>query len=401
MKRLKEKKELAGAAFLLEKTGVSDILYLIERALLSRNPLRKEKTVSLFQPKEEKKVEYLELVYDLIFVYIIGRNNSILHNIENGFVSLPAFSVYLLCSLAIIQIWCFSTFYTNMYGRNSIRDHIFMFVNMYLLYYIGEGTRIHWEHYQIQYHIAWALILINVAIQYFIEYHDKKNDPTEKKMIKGFLITLLGEAVIILIAIPVFSFTGIQLAGAAIFFGIGAAGLISKKRTGDRIDFMHLSERAMLFVVFTFGEMIITIASYFEGGFTFSSVYFSGMCFLIVVGLFLCYEHLYNRIIDRDMKTTGLGYMLIHLVLIFALNNITTSLAFMRDEAVSLMPKTILLVISFLLLFGCLLALLLYAKPEMKQRCLLLVSVISCSLIFAGLMFLLAGQMRANILVSV
>ena len=37
--------------------------------------------------KEEKKVEYLELIYDLIFVYIIGRNNSLLHHVENGFVS--------------------------------------------------------------------------------------------------------------------------------------------------------------------------------------------------------------------------------------------------------------------------------------------------------------------------
>ena len=29
---------------------------------------------SLPQKSEEKKVEYVELVYDLIFVYIIGRN---------------------------------------------------------------------------------------------------------------------------------------------------------------------------------------------------------------------------------------------------------------------------------------------------------------------------------------
>lgn len=36
--------------------------------------------------KEEKKVEYLELIYDLIFVYIIGRNNSLLHAAEGGFI---------------------------------------------------------------------------------------------------------------------------------------------------------------------------------------------------------------------------------------------------------------------------------------------------------------------------
>ncbi|MBR1771440.1 MAG: hypothetical protein IJ747_05375 [Lachnospiraceae bacterium] len=33
---------------------------------------------------QEKKVEYLELIYDLIFVYLIGRNNAILHYVEGG-----------------------------------------------------------------------------------------------------------------------------------------------------------------------------------------------------------------------------------------------------------------------------------------------------------------------------
>ena len=37
--------------------------------------------------REEKKVEYLELIYDLIFVYIIGRNNSLL---AHGYVPIDS-----------------------------------------------------------------------------------------------------------------------------------------------------------------------------------------------------------------------------------------------------------------------------------------------------------------------
>ena len=350
---------------------------------------------------EEKKVEYLELIYDLIFVYIIGRNNSLLHNIENGFVSGPVFLAYVLSGLAIIQIWCFSTFYTNMHGKNNMRDHVFMFVNMYLLYYIGEGTRVHWESFQLQYHIAWALILCNIAVQYILEYRLHKEHPVTQRIIRGLLIALFGEAAIILAAIPVFQYTGVQLAGVAILYGIAATCLLSNNhsRTG-LVDFSHLTERAMLYVVFTFGEMIIAIASYFEGGFSISSVYFSGMCFLIVVGLFLCYELLYNRIIDREKCTSGMGYMLIHIFLIFSMNNITTSLEFMRNEEVLLLPKTILLVLSFLLLFGCMIMLLLYAKREMKRCRRFLIPAILSSLAFAGLMFLFRENMRANIFIS-
>ena len=352
-------------------------------------------------PKEEKKVEYLELIFDLIFVYIIGRNNSLLHNLENGFVSTEVFLAYVLSSLAIIQIWNFSTFYTNMYGRNGVRDHVFMFVNMYLLYYIGEGTRVHWESFQNQYHIAWALILLNIAVQYCFELRAQKHDPAARRTIRGLLIALGGEAAIVLIAIPVFNRTGVQLAGAAVLFGILATWLLANGSKGDRVDFPHLSERAMLYVVFTFGEMIIVIASYFEGGFSFSTVYFSTMCFLIVVGLFLCYELLYNRIIDREQTTTGMGYMMLHIFLIFAMNNITTALEFMRDPEVLVLPKTVLLVTSFLLLFGCMFALLYYAKPEMKRCKRFLIPVAIVSALFAVSMFLFREQMYVNILITV
>lgn len=75
---------------------------------------------------EEKKVEYLELIYDLIFVYVIGRNNSLLHQTTNGFVDGKVFIAYIICTLTIIQIWNFSTYYINMHGRNKLRDHIFL-----------------------------------------------------------------------------------------------------------------------------------------------------------------------------------------------------------------------------------------------------------------------------------
>ena len=351
--------------------------------------------------KTEKKVEYLELIYDLIFVYIIGRNNSLLHNVENGFVGGKVFMAYILCSLAIIQIWNFSTFYTNMYGRNSVRDHVSLFLNMYLLYYIGEGTRLHWESFQNQYHAAWALILINLGVQYWIEYRNHRDRPEERRTIRGMMVALFGEAAIVLLAIPVYNRTGIPLAGAAILYGIGATWAFSGRSRSRQVDFTHLTERAMLYVVFTFGEMIIAIASYFEGGLTGSSVYFSGMCFLIVVGLFLCYEVLYDHIVDREMENSGMGYMMIHIFLIFAMNIITTSLEFMRNEEVALWPKLLFLVGAFLLYFLCLFALLSYAREEMKRCSRFIIRVAVLSLAFVVLMVLLRENMRLNILVSV
>ena len=351
--------------------------------------------------KEEKKVEYLELVYDLIFVYIIGRNNSLLHNIENGFISAPVFLAYVLCSLAIIQIWNFSTFYTDMHGRNGLRDHISMFLNMYLLYYIGEGTRVHWESFQNQYHLAWALILLNIGAQYALELRNHRHAPGERRTIRGMIVALFGEAAIVLAAIPIYNRTGIQIAAVAILYGIVVTRTLADRTRSGMVDFAHLSERAMLYVVFTFGEMIIAIASYFEGDFDLSSVYFSTMSFLIVAGLFLCYEILYDRMIDRERTTTGMNYMMIHIFLIFSMNNITTSLEFMRDEEVALWPKMLFLVGSLLLLFICLFGLLSYAKPTMKRRGGFALRSVGLSAAFVVLVLALRENMRLNILITV
>ena len=53
---------------------------------------------------KEKKVGYVELIYDLIFVYVIGRNNALLHNFESGFVEPGSFAAYIMTTLAVIRI---------------------------------------------------------------------------------------------------------------------------------------------------------------------------------------------------------------------------------------------------------------------------------------------------------
>ena len=349
---------------------------------------------------QEKKVEYLELIYDLIFVYVIGRNNSLLHAVENGFVPFGMFLTYVLCTLAIIQIWNFSTFYINMFGRNSVRDHIFLFVNMYLLYYIGEGTRLHWEHFYTQYNVAWALILVNIGLQYVIEMRHHRGQPGTMKTIRNMILVLLGEAALVLLSLPTVALGFPAFPFLAVLYGIGMTCYFADGKKAGLIDFPHLSERAMLYVVFTFGEMIIAIASYFEGEISFSSVYFSAMAFLIVAALFLSYEMLYNYIIDRERSTTGMAYMLIHVFLIFAMNNLTVALEFMQDPQVALRPKTFFLVSAFLLYYACLLALMRFAKGWLGLCWRFVVPVAVLVVLFVVLMVVLMGHMYANIAVS-
>lgn len=352
--------------------------------------------------KKEKKVEYAELIYDLIFVYVIGRNNSLLHSIDGGFIDGSMFIAYVMCTLAVIQIWNYTAYYINLYGRNGIRDHLFLFVNMFLLYFIAQGTREDWQDYHTQYHIAWALILVNLGLQYVIEYRNHKSEPYHKRRIKSMAAILFAEALIVLADIPLFKATGTTyLSLGATVFGMVAVSLAGRKSCSSMVDFSHLSERAMLYVVFTFGEMIIGISGYFDGGLSFNGIYFSLMAFLIVAGLFLSYEVMYDHIIDREANTNGISFMVFHIFIIFALNNITAALEFMQNEEVSLLPKVGFITGSLILYYVFLFLLGRYAKKNCKKDYRKISLLLLLGACFAVLMLVLREYMVINIAVTV
>ena len=353
--------------------------------------------------KEEKKVEYLELIYDLVFVYMVGRNNALLSHFENGFVNPDAFTAYILCTLAIIQIWNFTTFYINMFGRNGVRDHAFLLVNMYLMYFIGESTRFDWSAYQAQYHIAWALILANIGLQYVIELRNHQADVWNRDIIRRMAATLFAEAAIALSASFVAPAAVAPLSFAAIFAGMILTATSRSKSPGGVIDFMHLTERAMLYVVFTFGEMIIVVSAYFvgNGGFDWNVIYFSLMGFLIVAGLFISYEIIYDHLLDRERDDGGMLYMMIHIFIIFALGCITVSLEFMREEEVALMPKIIFITAAIIVYYVFLFCTGIYAKKRCGFNALFIFKMAALAAAFAVLMILFRENMRLNILITV
>ena len=209
---------------------------------------------------DEKKVEYLELIYDLIFVFVIGRNNTLIHYINNGFIRGEVYITYIICTLVIIQIWNYTTFFVNRYGSNgrNVRKAYRVFVNMYLLYYLADGTRVHWEFYVTRYCVSLGLILVNIAVMYFVKLKKRSNRTQwELKQIKWNIGILLIQALLAFLAIPVYRVTKVTLVPFAIAFGLIALFVSSKVNRQVEIDFNHLTERAMLFVVFSFGEMII------------------------------------------------------------------------------------------------------------------------------------------------
>jgi len=90
--------------------------------------------------------------------------------------------------------------------------------------------------------------------------------------------------------------------------------------------------------------------------------------------------------------------MLLHIFIIFALNNITNGLEFMREEEILLIPKMLFLVGSFLLYFGFLFALGgKYTKSKCQKYNRLWLQAAATGIVFTALMLLLRTEMMINI----
>ena len=291
----------------------------------------------------EKKVEYIELIYDLVFVYLIGRNASLLDRVEAGFLTGETFVNYLVSSLIVLQIWNYTTLFVNRFGKNSVSDKVMMLINMFLLYVMGANTIHGWDANYVAFMGAWALILINLAVQYLLKLRSAEDAPC-RLFIRQNAALLFVQAAMIGVSIIIFHVSGLATGQWTFLIGFIAIPFLAKIPT----NFGHLTERVMLYVVFTFGDMILIIAEYFSDGLNFETLYFAMASFLIVAGLFFSYGYLYDRLLDRSGERSGSLYMLLHVFMILGLSCVTTSLEFMRDAAVSSTPKTLMLVLSFL-----------------------------------------------------
>ena len=290
----------------------------------------------LEEKEEERKVEYIELIYDLIFVHTIGRCGALL-NLEHGIPDPVVYLIFMVFSVAVLEAWYFYTIFINRFPQYPKQRNVSIFVSMYLLYYVAAGIHENWRENYAQIHVGWALILSHLAIQYAIAL---RKDTEKQSVMNRDIFVFIAEPIIILASIPIYQSTGMIISPFAIILGI-VVGVTGPKVETRHADFPHLTERLMLYVVFSFGEMIIEISGFFDEGVTPMGIVHSLLAFALVSGLFLNYGYVYDHIIDREQKTTADWYLFIHMFLIISLSYLTQVMEMLRNPDVDENAKII------------------------------------------------------------
>ncbi|MBP3239628.1 MAG: low temperature requirement protein A [Oribacterium sp.] len=338
------------------KEAEGSILYRIWSRVNQESPKPKDHV--------EKKVEYIELFYDLIFVYSLRTINALFHGYEETFPPKEAIMTFIFLTAVVMQVWMFTTMFFNRYGRKSLRDYISILLNMYLLYYMASGSNIHWLDHYTRYHAAWALIMANLAYRSWDKLRfAPRLDEIDKEILRNNIMILSFVFAIIAISIPIHYFTGIVISPVALI--VGYVGKLKEHSAYAQrpCDFPHFAERNLLLVILTFGEMIIGIGGYFTSE---THILFNVMSFLVVIGMFLSYGFFYDNVLDHHKKTSGLGFLVIHVIMILAINSTTIALELLARPLVPIFPKTMWMVITMFIYYVCLLMTEKYGKEHSK-----------------------------------
>lgn len=282
-----------------------------------------------------KKVELTELFYDLVFVYAISQATGLIHHLPKNATFLQQFLIFLVVMIVFINTWMIETVFTNRYGRNSIGNIMFFFVDMAILLFMSNNFTGSVHAWFQPFAIATGLLSGTLVLQYLLVYVGTKNS-ADKGIARLFIYILLIRTAGLLIG----AFLPFRLGLAVALIGVIASwilpGIFTQQMKGHPINFPHLLERLTALIIITFGETIVDIAHYFDlKDFNFSSIFI----FIIVCSLFMTYITQFDHFIDENkVNETGNRLIYLHYPILFGISLITVSLNFIQEVE---FPKTL------------------------------------------------------------
>ncbi|MFH6614942.1 low temperature requirement protein A [Streptococcus suis] len=283
---------------------------------------------------KHKKVELTELFYDLVYVYTISQLTSIIHHAHQGVVSPQSFFNFSVGLIIFVNSWMVQTVFTNRFGSNSLRNIIFMFLQMICLLVASSAVAGEWQNRFVWIFLPMAIISLLLLVQYILEYFQTSND-ADRSLMKQFFYILGLRSVMLFLSLFFPYEIGMWIALVGILSTWLLPGLLSDPNRGfvsadlNPVNFPHLMERLSLLVIITFGESLIGISEHFSPeNFSWESI----AIFITLTNLFMIYIVEVDHLLDVEREETGIRAIYSHYPILFGLSLITIALSFFGNS---------------------------------------------------------------------
>lgn len=297
-----------------------------------------------------KKVELIELFYDLIYVYAISRLTLLVEEPEGGIISPAGFAQYLVVCFVILQAWLYLTNYVNRYGTWKWWEYALTALNMTATVYMTNTISPHWNDMSLTFNLAMLVMLLSVGAMYAIQVYQKKQDPGAAKnsltILSVACALYLGAALSSLLRAEQFV---IWLDIAAVLVGAFLPFFIRGKFDIEIISFPHLAERFELITIITFGEGVVGMTDYFDVKvFSFRPV----LVFAVVLTLFGSYVMQLHVLCNHHRVDRALRLMFSHYFIVIAVNLITIAFKFLDNPEAGSLFTAVLMCGALVLFYG-------------------------------------------------
>ena len=298
---------------------------------------------------KEKKVELIELFYDLIYVYAISRLTLLVEEPEGGVIPLTGFLRYIVVCLVILQAWLYLTNYVNRYGRWKWCEYALTIVNMTATVYMANTISAKWNEMSLTFNLAMLVMLLCVSAMYFIQTRLKDQDPGAAS---NSLIILSVDCLLYFLAFLASLLNAsslvIWLDIAAVLVGAFLPFFIRGKFDISIISFPHLVERFELITIITFGEGVVGMTAFFDVR------YFSLrpiLVFAVILALFGCYVTQIHYLCNHHRTDRALRLMFSHYFIVIAVNLVTIALKFLENAEADRLFTAVLMTAALVLFF--------------------------------------------------
>lgn len=253
---------------------------------------------------KEKKVSWLELFFDLVFVSAISYTTHILVNADHHPDLLSHYLVeFLLMTFPMFWLWVGQTMFFNRFSEFLRLQTIFMLPQMFCLIFMTASLDFDFTHIYHNLIIGYIGFRLLTLIQYYIVGRQKLNNAqchAASLLSKIFTLGIIITAASVFFHNPwhfIIMYLGILLdLVLPLFFG--------KTLALASVNLPHLTERLGAFVIIAFGESLVSIASILTDATTNAyTIIFTVAGFLLISLMWYSYFYDFENFVGHTNKT--------------------------------------------------------------------------------------------------
>lgn len=279
-----------------------------------------------------KKVNWIELFYDLIYVAAIATATHTLLHVKDQTIPVEYMVKFVLIFIPVWWAWVGQTLYINRFGEDTNRDRIWMSVQMVFVILMTASLSVDFDTYYLPFLIGYLGVRLVVSIQYISAI---QREVAERKMVAKFL----GYGFLIGATISLGSLLfDSWIKYFVLYLGIAVdivVPLIGRKHIKKvPINTPHLLERFGLLTIILFGEFIVSIVAVIgvENQLN-ENILVLLFSFTLVMAMWWQYFDNLEKKINKEYKTSGQIIVYGHLIIFMSMSVIASviQLGFLYD----------------------------------------------------------------------